>query len=138
MMTTIADSPEKPSFLITVDVEDWFQVENFKSCIPFSSWDSFELRVERNVHRILDLLEGIPLKDAAPAPGHPKATFFVLGWVAERLPHLVREIHQRGHEIASHGNSHVLCREIERQNLRQDLAESKRKPEGLTEKRWTD
>jgi hypothetical protein len=114
--------------LLTIDVEDWFQVENFKPWIPFSSWSSRELRVEKNTRRLLDLLDSTScgqsvIQNEQPATSNqqpvskttnssnpinsPKATFFVLGWVAERLPHLVREIHTRGHELqnASHTSS---------------------------------
>ncbi len=84
---------EKRTILLTFDVEDWFQVENFKEYIPFSSWNDHSLRVEKNVHLILDLLDKFSFK--------PKATFFVLGWIAEKLPNMVREIGDRGHEIAS-------------------------------------
>ena len=88
-------STERKTILLTFDVEDWFQVENFKNYIPFSSWESKELRVEKNVLELLDILDGFP--DPIPA------TFFVLGWIAERCPGLVREIQKRGHEVASHG-----------------------------------
>ena len=236
--------------LITIDVEDWFQVENFKQFIPFSSWPSYALRVEKNIHRILDLLDSqssgvssqqsvstnlYPARPVGPADGtgvksggyltgatnsinpikpsdslrrrriftpcnarpverearstgaepisqgelsqflpetekkekssksskscltemresttehpessksclrrmtkaskscltknSPKATFFVLGWIAQRLPHLVREIHTRGHEVASHGCSHNLCNEQSIDDLRKDLSDSKK------------
>jgi len=108
-----------PSFLLTVDVEDWFQVENFKQWIPFSSWSSRELRVEKNTHRLLDLLDSVK-NDA------PKATFFILGWLAERLPGLVREIHDRGHEVASHGYNHNLSSKQDPEELRKDLSDSKK------------
>lgn len=88
-------SPDRKTILLTFDVEDWFQVENFKEYIPYSSWDSKELRVEKNTIELLDLL------DAASSP--VQATFFILGWIAERYPDLVREIQKRGHEVASHG-----------------------------------
>jgi len=81
---------------LTIDVEDYYHVAGFESVIRFEDWDRFESRVERNTHRILDLLDD----------HHCKATFFVLGWVGERFPKLVRDIHERGHEIASHGYSH--------------------------------
>ncbi len=119
------------NILLTVDVEDWFQVENFKSCIPYSSWENCELRVEKNVHRILDLLDSVKLKDQTN-PTNPKATFFVLGWVAERLPNLVLEIHKRGHEVASHGYYHNLCREETTADLKADLANSKKVLEDIT------
>lgn len=117
-----------PSILITIDVEDWFQVENFKPWISYDSWDGRELRVERNVHNLLDLFDGISLNE----PGHsdlstsPKATFFILGWIAQRLPRLVREIHKRGHEVASHGFSHTLCSSQPLDDLKRDLTESRR------------
>jgi hypothetical protein len=111
-----------PHILLTIDVEDWFQVENFKEFIPYSSWPSRELRVEKNTQRLLDLLDKASHQPSAISyqldkervtdNGEPKkvcATFFVLGWLAERLPHLVREIHARGHEVASHGYQHELC-----------------------------
>ncbi|RPI76699.1 MAG: DUF3473 domain-containing protein [Desulfobacteraceae bacterium] len=118
-----------PVILLTFDIEDWFQVENFKAYIPFSSWPAHELRVEKNTHRILDLLDSFsltnpdqllansftpnPTNSTNPSnptnptdPTTPRATFFVLGWIAERLPGLVREIQARGHEVASHGYLH--------------------------------
>jgi len=128
-------------FLITIDVEDWFQVENFKPWIPFETWDQRELRVEKNVHRLLDLFDSIETP-ARPADATnptdpknpinptgaitPKATFFVLGWIAERLPHLVREIQSRGHEVASHGMYHELCNKIPKNELINALSSSKK------------
>lgn len=152
------------SILLTFDVEDWFQVENFKQCIPFSAWPKCELRVEKNIHRILDLLDSIKppstddsamspeqsnsgpefsvLSPQAPivsscashlAPHRPiRATFFVLGWIAERLPHLVREIQARGHEIASHGYEHKLCKDQPVDDLKNDLDKSKKLLEYVT------
>jgi len=99
--------------LLTFDVEDWFQVENFKEYIPFSSWSNFDLRVERNIHFILDLLDSFSFQ--------PKATFFVLGWIAKKLPGMVKEIHKRGHEIASHGNLHHLCTNQSLNEAEQDI-----------------
>jgi len=110
---------QKSYILLTVDVEDWFQVENFKPWIPYSTWDSRELRVEKNTHRILDLFDSINGLQV-------NATFFVLGWIAERLPDLVREIYNRGHEVASHGYIHNLCSQETRAQLKQDLTESKK------------
>jgi polysaccharide deacetylase family protein (PEP-CTERM system associated) len=115
------------TILLTFDVEDWFQVQNFKQCIPFSSWPACELRVEKNVHRILDLLDSINTPNASRlAPnGSIKGTFFILGWIAERIPNLVREIQSRGHEIASHGYGHELCCKQSSDELRVDLVKSK-------------
>ncbi|HDK27415.1 MAG TPA: polysaccharide deacetylase family protein, partial [Candidatus Atribacteria bacterium] len=80
------------SFL-TIDVEDWFQVENMKGVIAYNQWESYKIRVVDNIKKILDVLASFNIK----------ATFFVLGWLAEKYPGLVREIHERGHEVASHG-----------------------------------
>jgi polysaccharide deacetylase family protein (PEP-CTERM system associated) len=135
-----AGKSSKPTILLTFDVEDWFQVENFKPYIPFSSWPSCELRVEENTHRILNLLDShsVQLKtdNGQRATGNGpdekvQATFFVLGWIAKRLPHLVKEIHSRGHEVASHGYRHNLCSDSSLRDLRKDLAESKRLIENI-------
>lgn len=107
--------------LLTIDVEDWFQVENFREWIPFSTWSSFELRVEKNTHTLLNLL------DSDNGRGTKlRATFFILGWIAERLPNLVREIHTRGHEVASHGYLHNLSTIQSYNDLKKDLRNSKK------------
>jgi polysaccharide deacetylase family protein (PEP-CTERM system associated) len=82
----------------TVDVEDYYQVSAFANSVSKEEWPSYESRVERNTRRLLDRLDEHAVK----------GTFFVLGWVAEREPALVREIFARGHEIACHGYSHDL------------------------------
>ena len=81
---------------LTIDVEDYFQVSAFASHIARDEWDSKECRVERNVGRILEMLDHAQVK----------ATFFTLGWIAERYPQLIRRIVQAGHELASHGYGH--------------------------------
>ena len=81
---------------LTVDVEDYFQVSAFAPHIARSEWNSRECRVERNIHCILDML----------ARHETKATFFTLGWIAERYPQVVRQLVQEGHELASHGYGH--------------------------------
>ena len=83
---------------LTVDVEDYFHVSAFADAIKRSDWDACQLRVENNTQRLLDLFDTHGIS----------ATFFVLGWVAERLPELVEEISNRGHEVACHGYSHQL------------------------------
>ena len=105
------------TILISIDVEDWFQVENLRQYYPTPSWKNQASRVERNTLRLLDLFDrfGDGLK----------ATFFVLGWIADRHPQLVREIHNRGHEIASHGYSHLMCTQMEPNELEIDLKKSK-------------
>lgn len=83
---------------MTVDVEDYYQVSAFNEVINYNDWKKYESRVERNTNNILDMFDESNLK----------ATFFVLGWVAENHPAIVKEIQQRGHEIACHGYSHRL------------------------------
>jgi polysaccharide deacetylase family protein (PEP-CTERM system associated) len=109
-------------FLLTVDVEDWFQVENLRFLYPCDIWNKQELRVERNTRQLLDLFDSIAGRDGT----FIQATFFILGWVAERCPSLVKEIHNRGHEVASHGYHHTLCRQEKLISLRQDLSDSKK------------
>lgn len=111
------------SVLLTVDVEDWFQVENHRKCFPLDSWSSCEMRVQKNTHLLLDFFDSMDVQNASGMT--PRATFFVLGWVAERMPRLIREIRSRGHEIASHGFHHNLCYTQSRPDLRKDMAESK-------------
>jgi len=105
------------SVLLTFDIEDWFQVENFKEYIPYSSWDSREFRAEKNTHKILNILDNYQTKI--------KATFFILGWIAKRYPNLVLEIHKRGHEVASHGFNHQLCYKQSPEDMKLDLKKSK-------------
>lgn len=81
---------------LTIDVEDYFQVSAFAPHIARSEWSTRECRVERNVNAILEMLSSRDIK----------ATFFTLGWIAERYPQLVRQIVKEGHELASHGYGH--------------------------------
>ena len=121
-------------FLITIDVEDWFQVENFKPWIAFETWNQRELRVEKNVHRLLDLFDSIKLPSGTSNPtiatnaNNPRtlsATFFVLCWITRRLPRLIREIAARGHEVASHGCHHGLPTKIPVNRLKAELLNSR-------------
>lgn len=120
----ISQAVRMGSAAMSVDVEDWFQVENLKPVIPRSSWDSRERRVERNTMRILELLE----------EGEARATFFVLGWVAERHPGLIRRIAEAGHEIASHGYGHDLLYKLTEAEFRADVDRSKKLLEDTTGK----
>ncbi len=104
-----------PANAFTVDVEDYFHVSAFAKHIDRGSWDGYPSRVVPNTQRILRLLE----------TAHVQAIFFVLGWVAERHPGLVREIHQAGHEIASHSYWHKLVYEMTPEDFRADLRQSK-------------
>ena len=100
---------------MTVDVEDYFQVSAFEPYIRRAEWDHLPGRVERNVDEILRLF------DAAGVKG----TFFTLGWIAERYPALVRRIVQEGHELASHGWSHVRVTQQTREAFREDVRRTK-------------
>lgn len=110
---------------LSFDIEDWFQVENLRSVVKEKDWERYELRVVKNTHKILKILrdQGI------------KATFFILGWVAERCPDLVRYIASEGHEIASHGYSHRLINKMSKEEFKRDLILSKTILEKLTHKK---
>ena len=101
---------------LTIDVEDYYHVSAFESVIPYRDWERFESRVEQNTHRILDLLDQYKTK----------ATFFVLGWVAERRPGLIRAISERGHEVASHGYAHQRIDTQSPDKFREETRRSKR------------
>jgi polysaccharide deacetylase family protein (PEP-CTERM system associated) len=109
---------------LSFDVEDWFQVENLKPAIAYDRWDTFELRVEDNTHKILALLR----------ESGTHATFFILGWVAERCPDLVRAIEHEGHEVASHGYGHKLVYDMTPEDFREDLLRSKQILEDIIKK----
>src|SRR5580704_14658298 len=100
--------------VFSVDLEDWFCVQNLSGIIPRDQWSQCESRVERNTLALLDLL----------SRHRVEATFFVLGWIAERFPGLVREVESRGHEIATHGYSHRLITSLTRDEFRADLEKS--------------
>lgn len=101
---------------LSFDIEDWFQVENLRSACPLEKWDGYELRVEHNTDILLDLL----------SRHNYRATFFILGWVAERRPNLVRKIASQGHEVASHGYNHEIIYKLTPESFRRDLARSKK------------
>jgi len=96
---------------ISVDLEDWFCVHNLQGVIRREDWDSCELRVDESTRRLIALFDKHQIK----------ATFFVLGWVAERLPELIKELEDRGHEIAIHGYNHLLLTEITPREFDEDL-----------------
>ncbi|HQU16082.1 MAG: XrtA system polysaccharide deacetylase [Gammaproteobacteria bacterium] len=100
---------------MSVDVEDYFQVSAFEKQIPKQSWPTLPSRVERNTRLVLDLFDRCSVK----------ATFFTLGWVAERFPDLVREIVHRGHELASHGYAHVRVVRQSQAEFREDVTRTK-------------
>jgi len=100
--------------VMSIDLEDWFCVYNLSHVFPPGDWPDCESRVERNTLRLLDLF----------ARRHVEATFFVLGWVADRFPDLIREVERQGHEIASHGYSHRLITHMTPDEFDTDLAKS--------------
>jgi polysaccharide deacetylase family protein (PEP-CTERM system associated) len=103
--------------VMSVDVEDWFHVENLKHVIDRDSWDRQSSRVERNVDRLLELMAG---------QGEVRGTWFILGWVAERWPQVVSRIAEAGHEIASHGYHHDLLDDLSPESFEADVQRSKR------------
>lgn len=100
---------------MTIDVEDYFQVSAFASHISRDSWPSLPCRVEANIDRILALLDAAGIK----------ATFFTLGWIAERYPAMVRRIVEHGHELASHGYAHQRASDQSAEEFSDDVGRSK-------------
>ncbi len=100
--------------ILTIDLEDWFQVSNLEKRVPREAWPNCEFRLMRNTERMLQMLD-----DAGA-----KATFFVLGWNAKRCPSLIRQIVQAGHEIATHGWEHRLIYDMNPDEFREDLRRS--------------
>ena len=100
---------------MTVDVEDYFQVSAFEGVVDKKDWDSISLRVGDNTHRLLDLF----------AEHDVKSTFFTLGWVAKRCPDVIRRIVNEGHELASHGLAHQRATTMSKQELYDDIKQSK-------------
>ena len=99
---------------ISIDLEDWFCVKNLSGAIKRSDWDSCELRVAETTERLLTLFD----------QHQTRATFFVLGWIAEKVPDLIRKIEAAGHEIAVHGYNHLLLTEISPDEFELDLAKA--------------
>jgi len=99
---------------LTVDVEEYFHVHAFEKVIRRENWEKYESRVEANTLKIINILEKTG----------KRATFFILGWVAERHPGLVRRIRDEGHEIATHGYGHWLVYELTPEQFRHDLLRS--------------
>ena len=171
--------------ILTIDLEDYFQVHAFSRVIRYEDWDKFECRIERNTDRLLKILDEVKTRSLvlnAPtgveqqhritaAPHHcttssldnslthslinsdssnsvpslqssksspcppcesPKGTFFILGWIAERYPDLVRRIQKEGHEIACHGYGHRLVYTQSRDEFRQDIRRAKSILEDIT------
>ncbi|MDR3628197.1 MAG: DUF3473 domain-containing protein [Ignavibacteriaceae bacterium] len=111
--------------LLSIDVEDWFQVENLKQAISKETWGLNKSRIERNINLILGLLN----------ERNVKATFFVLGWIAERYPSLIKLIYDEGHEIGCHGYNHDLLISLSRDDFYQDVLKAKNILENITGER---
>ena len=101
---------------MSVDIEDWFQVGAFETVIDHADWDQLEHRVERNSEAVLELFDEAGIK----------ATFFTLGWVAERYPALMQKIAAAGHEIANHGYDHARVFTLTPDQFRDDLDRSRK------------
>ena len=151
--------------ILTIDLEDYFQVHAFSNVIKFEDWGKFECRIERNTDRLLEILNSVRTPQQVK-PQHRstatlnnnsalstqnskldhsvtyslnnsltqrgKATFFVLGWIAERYPGLVRRIQKEGHEIACHGYAHKLVYTQSKEEFRQDIRKAKAILEDIT------
>jgi polysaccharide deacetylase family protein (PEP-CTERM system associated) len=107
--------------VLTIDVEDYFSVEAFRPFIRYEDWDGHDIRVDIGLRKILDLLERYEVT----------ATFFVLGWMADRRPDVVRDLHRRGHEIACHGYRHQMIHEQSPETFREDVRRAKATLEDL-------
>lgn len=113
----------EPPLALSVDVEDYYQVQAFAHIVPREAWSTFPSRVVRNTRRLLDLFD----------ESGAKGTFFVLGWVARAEPGLVREIAARGHEVASHGMDHRMLTELRPAELLAQARESRALLEDLAQ-----
>ena len=112
----VARLSSAPVNVLSVDVEDYFQVQAFENIVDRAAWDSYPTRVERNTDAILKIWDEAGVK----------GTFFTLSWVAERYPALVRRIAQAGHEIASHGAEHARVDRQTAEAFREDIRGSKK------------
>lgn len=111
-LTSIRSSPHsRPLNAMTVDVEDWFQVQGFADAIPRDEWDFLACRVEANTDAVLKHFDDAGIR----------ATFFTLGWIGERYPRLIRRIVEAGHQLASHGYGHERVDQIGPAAFRADI-----------------
>lgn len=108
--------------IFSIDVEDWFHILDLPSTPPIPAWQSLPSRVEKNFLKLLDILDET----------NARATCFFLGWVAERFPHLVREAAKRGHEISSHGYSHILAYQVTAKEFYEDAVRAKKTIEDIS------
>jgi polysaccharide deacetylase family protein (PEP-CTERM system associated) len=108
--------------IFTFDIEEWFQVENLKESISKEDWNHKKSSVEQNTNKILSILSKYNIP----------ATFFVLGWIAEKYPDLVRKIVSKGHEIACHGFGHDLIYKLKEKQIYDDILKSKKLLEDIS------
>ena len=107
-----------PINCFTVDLEDWYQgIE-----LPFDEWTNYENRIEIGLYKVLELLQD----------HNTKATFFTLGWVAEKYPNLIKQIHEQGHTLASHGYSHEKVYDLSKAEFREEIKRTKAEIEAIT------
>ncbi len=119
----VLTQPNQPiTNALTIDVEDYFMVSAFADVVKFEDWPKYESRIEKNTSKILELLDEYGVK----------ATFFVLGWVAEHYTKLVKDIHSAGHEVASHGYNHKLIYDQTPEEFRKDIHKTKNILEDIT------
>ncbi len=107
---------------ITIDLEDYYQVTAFDHIIDKCNWENMESRVQRNLEKILSILDEYKIK----------ATFFALGWIAERHPILIRTIFNEGHEVASHGYNHEMINHLSKESFKEDITKTKKILEDIT------
>lgn len=127
MTSAPLNKPDRSIHAMSVDVEDWFQVWALSSAIQRDEWDGLELRVVASTSRLLDLF----------AERGAKATFFTLGWVAERIPALMQRMSDEGHEVASHGWDHTKVFDQTPDEFREDIRRTKTVLEDLSGQRVT-
>src|ERR1700733_7685840 len=106
---------KSPKDVVSVDVEDYFHAETWANIVQRSQWDQYSCRVEANTRRLLDLF----------AERQIHSTFFVIGWVAERFPRLIRDIAAGGHELACHSYWHRLIYRLDPREFREDTQRAK-------------
>ena len=111
--------------ILTFDIEEWFHILDNDSTKSEKNWINYESRIHKNMEKIFDILEST----------NTKASFFVLGWIAEKYPELIREISDRGHEIGSHTHLHQLVFEQDRNTFYQDVDRSIKTLEDISGKK---
>jgi len=125
--TNQLNQPNQITNYLTIDVEDYYQVSAFEDVAPTEDWEHFESRVKRNTNTILDLLDEF----------NTKATFFIVGWIAERHPGLTRQIAERGHQVECHSYLHRKVYDLSPEEFHKDTEKAKNIIEDITGKAVT-